>query len=552
MPLQLDSISLACKDYERAIELSPSDEGLRKESAEVHAKMWAWPVAARQNLADFVKETEEVQVHVKHFAALSGHSPEAVEKAVIADASHAASGVLKHADDGVGLLMDAVADQKECYAQLAAVEVKLMKAIIPAIEGQRSDTQFYKSLRLHACGGVSMPSEFFQGLAQLFSNYGAKEVKHAKPDPMSREITFEKEDFELLALQLRMAAVHQQTMMDSSEAESLPVALVALMQVVLPRHKEASASYMDEEDPACGEEESMVVKDAVSAFLLGARDVITAEQRALYKAEHGGASLDDALEGGVTCTPCGPCQPDHGTSEELVQVQDHKGLHEWILQHLTPDQQQKLNQVVAVHAKTLKEKRLAELSEAAQKTEDLDRRNRAVEAVLSEDQLDSMQAQHSAMLAAETPAKRAALLEEFERWQGESITEEQRAAMHREVGKDHMVGEIVSHAEANVDEALFAEERTLLVEMGMASELVTMYDSLVGMQKHMCANPQVAGREKDILKDTHDKWIAEQLTVEQYTQFKAKMGAVCDRLMSEHVNPMMAAMMGNMKLESGE
>ena len=272
----------------------------------------------------------------------------------------------------------------------------------------------------------------------------------------------------------------------------------------------------------------------MTAFLLAAKDVITDEQRRLYAEEHAGASLDAAL-GGETCIPVRPMQ-DEGTSEELVEVQDHKGLHQWLLNHLAQGQRDELSAQIAVHAKVLKEKRQNENGEQQQKQENLALRNKVIHDVLTEEQLRYIQSQHDAIVGAATAEEKSQILESFEQWKVESITAEQDLQMRMQVGKAQVHGEVASQIEAQVDDALLGLERSLLEEMGMEPVVLSQFDTLAGMQKAMLLNPKVAEREKEIVRETHDKWIAGQLTAEQYSSFKKQMGKECDRLIKEKMD----------------
>lgn len=69
----------------------------------------------QEKTLEMIRGMPAMGVQLGMFAAVSGHSPDQVESAVAADLVYAGGEVLPHAQDAVGLLMDAHAHDKDVY-----------------------------------------------------------------------------------------------------------------------------------------------------------------------------------------------------------------------------------------------------------------------------------------------------------------------------------------------------------------------------------------------------------------------------------------------------
>jgi len=511
---EMGNYAKAVDDTESAASLNPNDKVLQKDLQELRTKKWAWPVDnSVHSVRQYMENSNEVRELIAQFATVSGHSEQAVEDAVASDVLRAGQALLAHSDDELGLLMDARTDDQHIYAELAAIEIILMKQMVPTIQGNRADVAFYTSLELHADGGVSFPKPFLDDISDVFVALGgsAPNPKQARPD--SETVTLNKQSFHHFALQLRLTAVHEQISMIEGENAALPGGLMTLLDRVLP--KSAMSRHMDDivgkgaptvqkledDEEGCS---SQPVQDAAEAFQAALLQVITEEQRAQYKADNG-VDIAEAFWAPACSAGTGKCKTE-------------QQLEKWVFEKFSEEQRACLQQTLVQTAELIKARRVEERESASLERFKWD----VVNQVLSEEQKSYIKEAMARISTAVSDDEQAAFRTELTTWLAEYVTREQQCEIVKTAFTMKTEKVAVTLMFEQIERALNASEQAVLADIADES-ILAQHRKLIEIEEGMLKESVLDDGARTLMRNTHDQWLSKNLTSEQFVEFSARM-----------------------------
>eukprot|EP00658_Telonema_sp_P-2_P023816 TRINITY_DN19557_c0_g1_i1.p1 TRINITY_DN19557_c0_g1~~TRINITY_DN19557_c0_g1_i1.p1 ORF type:complete len:471 (-),score=155.58 TRINITY_DN19557_c0_g1_i1:408-1820(-) len=435
-----------------------------------------------------VLEQPELLALIEQFSKMVGCDAGRVVQALVEDASHPP--LIQHTQDGLGLIMDhalTLPEPREKYAKLAALEVQMMKLLVPALH-HRNDLDFYNALQFHGDGGCSIPTDLFEQLQEHLESLGAISFEWVGCDGM---VAIQPGQFEKFCLQLRCFAMLQMSI--ELGDRSLPENLLDLIRTTLPAAQLGSTAI----DRPC----LQALPDVTELYSRAVLKVLTEEQLVEL-----GAEVREGVDKDVL------------TPEQLTDIA------EWVEPRLDPTQRSHIAKILLDH----------QMKNARCQKPGMSLDEALLREHLTAGQLEYINQIRETLMSSESREDASRIGEEMQTWLDTELAPEQRAAIREGATRKAAVnGEVAERLAHEIHRETKAAQRKIL-EAHLTQDQLNQWEVAVRYlqeQEAQEGEAMVATRSK-VLMD----WLANELTTDQLLQLRKEQAAVADEVKQRVLN----------------